>query len=852
MSHTLYTFADLDFYDSLEKLPDGKMLFEAASRPVPEGWVREGLREWIYLRPRDARLPDQGWKIHASARFDEAAEVIDIIWDHCVSHGVAFKFLRSRAMTLMSNFKYAHRGSSGKLVAIYPRDENELRTTLEELGRKLARFSGPYILSDLRWRDGPLHVRYGGFTLRYCLSEDGELLPAVEDPDGRLVPDERQPSFRVPSWVTVPGFIAAQQAADDASDEEFPYRVEEALHFSNAGGVYLADDLRSGDRVVLKEARPHAGLDRNGHDAVTRMAREERALRLLAGRPFVPRLVESARYWEHSFLAMEYVEGETLFRASGLRDPLISHSPDAREIAEYTEWVLHIVAQVEAALRDMHDAGLVYGDLHSSNVIVRPDDTIALVDFESSSGVSEDYTPGLAATGFAGPDSLTGFDVDEYALACLRLAVFLPLTSMMQWDPRKAHDLLDVIVDRFPVPADFAGTVTRGLFMNDPYVPRRRHDEPPDWDALFDSAVTGVLASATPGRRDRLFPGDIQQFRSGGSNLAYGAAGVLYALSEIGRASYPEFPDHVGWLVRSCRGTALPYAGFYNGLHGIAFALDRIGRRDEALPVFERALDMGGTLRTPGLFGGLAGAGLNVLYFAGRTGDRSLVDLSLEYAERLSRAVAGDGEHLAPSERPGLMYGFSGVALFFVRLFEATGDDGWLDLAATALRRDLEECKESLGGLYVREPSRILPYLDNGSGGVGVALHEYLRHRADPEFARVRDLIHATCRAEFVVLPGLFSGRTGLMTCLRHLGEGQDPGVDLHLRRMFWHFVERRGSLFFPGEGMLRLSTDLATGSAGVLLAIHTAVEGRPGGPLPFMTAGHPATAVLQLETERR
>jgi class III lanthionine synthetase len=851
MSHTLYTISDPDFYDSLENLPDEAVRFEAAARPVPAGWRREALREWVYLRRPDAEPPDQGWKVHVSARLDDAEKVIDVVWAHCVARGVPFKFLRSRAMTLMSNFKYAHRGSSGKLVTIYPRDEDELRTTLEELGRELAGFTGPYILSDLRWGAGPLHVRYGGFTLRYCRSGSGELLPAVADPGGRLVPDERQPSFRVPAWVTVPDFIEAQRSASAEAEGEFPYRVEEALHFSNAGGVYLAVDLRSGDRVVLKEARPHAGLDRNGHDAVTRMAREERALRLLAGRRFVPEVLESARYWEHHFLGLEYIEGETLFRASGLRDPLIEHTPGRRAIAEYTEWVMHVIAQVEAALREMHDEGLIYGDLHSSNVIVRPDDTVALVDFESSSHVSEHHTPGLAATGFSGPETLTGFQVDEYALACLRLAAFLPLTAMLQWDPRKAYDLLDVIVDRYPVPADFAETVTRGLFLKEPHV-RRRHDAPPDWEPLFDAAVAGVLASATPERRDRLFPGDINQFRSGGTNLAYGAAGVLYALSEIGRASYPEFPDHVEWLVRSCRGTPLPYAGFYNGLHGIAFALDRIGRSDEALRVLERALDLRGTLRSPGLFGGLAGAGLNLLHFAGRTGDRAPADEALGCAETLAHAVERDGGDLAPPDRPGLMHGWSGVALFLVRLFEATGDAGYLDVAATALRCDLEACTEALNGLYVREPGRILPYLDNGSGGIGIALHEYLRHRADPELTRARDLIRATCRAEFVALPGLFGGRTGLMTCLRHLGDGHDAGVDLHLRRMFWHVVEHRGAVFFPGEGMLRLSTDLATGSAGVLLATHMAVEGTPGGPLPFLTAGHPATAVLPLETGRR
>ena len=78
-----------------------------------------------------------------------------------------------------------------------------------------------------------------------------------------------------------------------------------------------------------------------------------------------------------------------------------------------------------------------------------------------------------------------------------------------------------------------------------------------------------ILASATPDREDRLFPGDIKQFTTGGLNVAYGAAGVLYALAVTGAGRYPE---HEEWLVKRAAdpgsGTRL---GFYDGLHGVAY-----------------------------------------------------------------------------------------------------------------------------------------------------------------------------------------------------------------------------------------------------------------------------------------
>ncbi|WP_405000577.1 class III lanthionine synthetase LanKC N-terminal domain-containing protein [Kitasatospora cathayae] len=161
-----------------------------------------------------------------------------------------------------------------------------------ELGKLLDGEAGPYILTDLRWGNGPLHVRYGGFASR-CPGPDGTPVLAVARPDGTLVPDRRRPVFEVPERVTPPGFVTEAMAARDDGGS-FPYRVERALHFSSAAAVYLAKD-RAGRQVVLKEARPNAGYGQP--DAVHVVDRfpltangkvDPRALRALIGAPPAP------------------------------------------------------------------------------------------------------------------------------------------------------------------------------------------------------------------------------------------------------------------------------------------------------------------------------------------------------------------------------------------------------------------------------------------------------------------------------------------------------------------------------------------------------------------------------------
>ncbi len=87
-----------------------------------------------------------------------------IVWDYCVARRVPFKFVPGPHLLHLRNAKYAPRDGSGKFVTVYPADEEQLHRVLRELGALLEGFEGPYILTDLRWDEGPLYVRYGAFA----------------------------------------------------------------------------------------------------------------------------------------------------------------------------------------------------------------------------------------------------------------------------------------------------------------------------------------------------------------------------------------------------------------------------------------------------------------------------------------------------------------------------------------------------------------------------------------------------------------------------------------------------------------------------------------------------------------
>lgn len=191
----------------------------------------------------------------------------------------------------------------------------------------------------------------------------------------------------------------------------------------------------------------------------------------------------------------------------------------------------------------------------------------------------------------------------------------------------------------------------------------------------------------------------------------------------------------------------------------------------------------------------------------------------------------------------GLMRGLSGVALALVRIYEYTRDARYLDAAEVALRRDLDRCATLPdGGVHVEDGNSYVAYLDDGSGGVAVALHAYLRHRTDPAFAVAIDGVRRSCQARFVFQPGLLRGRAGVVAMLTHFGRPADrPLILRHVRDLGLHAVARDGGLLFPGPFLLRLTADLATGSAGVLTALLAAFEA----DLPVLPFLEPETVRL-------
>src|SRR5206468_1970662 len=130
------------------------------------------------------------------------------------------------------------------------------------------------------------------------------------------------------------------------------------------GEVYLAEDERLSRQVALKVIAP----DRSADDTVRRrFLREARAVATLS-HPGIAHIYDTGTEEETDFIAMEFIEGETLAkRISGERMTI--------------DEILETAVQIADAIAEAHEHGIIHRDIKPSNVMLTPRGRVKILDF---------------------------------------------------------------------------------------------------------------------------------------------------------------------------------------------------------------------------------------------------------------------------------------------------------------------------------------------------------------------------------------------------------------------------------------------------------------------------------------
>jgi predicted Ser/Thr protein kinase len=372
-------------------------------------------------------------------------------------------------------------GAIGESHSVITRPGFRVTTRLvpQPLAALIAEFRTPSLVTDAVLRFARTHDQDPADTLELAFDALATLV------DARILVADGSPDLAAPTPT-----LAAGQAFAGFEIEALVRSLDDTEVYRAHGPGQAAVALK-----ISRDARPHIAQT---------LANEAQVLARLDGVD-VPRLVGAGVERERAYVAMEWCDGVSIAvaaqQARAARDRGRLHALLTRMLEVYAR---------------LHERGVLHGDIHQGNCLVRDDGRVVLVDFGNAravdhraavdplrSGIPQFYDPQMAAALIAGelPPAATAAS-EQYSLGVF---VYLLLTGLQPMDSAAVQDeLLQRIVERPPLPFAARGIASWPAVeaVLGRSLAKSAADRFPDVAAMtraFASAATETVRASVPG-----------------------------------------------------------------------------------------------------------------------------------------------------------------------------------------------------------------------------------------------------------------------------------------------------------------------------------------------------------------
>ncbi len=334
----------------------------------------------IYANFNLSEVPLEGWKIHISCTLKNYKQIIKSVIPILLKGKISFKIVKDIELYRQNSLKTGDQFSYGKFITIYPASKEHFLNLLEILYPVVKEFEGPYVLSDMRYKEAKcLFYRYGSNKISDNYDEYGRRIPVIHDGDGNIIEDGKSPCFSLPNGIENP-----LDVVEDPSESKVllrRYDSIKAIQFTPMGGVYRAVDKNMSKDVIIKESYPYTGLVDEEVDAIIIRKNERDNLARLACFDFVPKIASEFYDWDNYYLVIEKMKG-VRFDEWVSQNTAFSFYNDSLKIKEYIIKLINIVYELTKNLNEVAKKGYYISDISPDNILIH-EDKIYLLDLEN-------------------------------------------------------------------------------------------------------------------------------------------------------------------------------------------------------------------------------------------------------------------------------------------------------------------------------------------------------------------------------------------------------------------------------------------------------------------------------------
>jgi serine/threonine protein kinase len=663
----------------------------------------------------------QGWILHVTIVISQINMLLKKILPILYSSRCAFKIIRDKHTLMALNAGHEGYNRIGKVICIYPENDQTALLLREELLPLLRGFKGPGVLTDFHL-GGVLYTRYGSFSANNLNLENA----VISDGNGQPALDKYTIPASIPKGI-FPLFQPYLQPPKYLNADKFLYHkylIKSPIAITIKGNTLFAG-MKNGfflHDCILKQGRDSMIADDAGRDIKDRLKWQLAVHHQLQEYLPIPKAYEYFEVEGDGFLSMEFISGLKLNHFIGKRYRLLLWP--YLSIHRKKE-LLHVMKQVVDIVKKMHGMGYIHRDINSNNFIVKKNKSVRMIDLELAyCFLTHTPAPPFEAItiGYGSAEQMTlmppTFEDDVYSIGALLILFFTGLEPMLVIEADIPHleeklnfltgnseitELILQCLDEAParrpstdhilstiikIESDTSAIKQRSIKM----IPKPTYSE---IHQTIDEALNGLM--------DAYILSGVNLWVSGNQGnasgmlhlqvlpgLGRGISGILYLLSRAKMGGHDITPlnDAIqsGWTY--CVDTWLPAleGGLYTGKEGVALMMTTAEKSGLIKLSSEQLENITNSFSTDGqnldIVNGMAGKGIAIIQCKEFIEYNKYVSLLDEHAFKIMHAQEQDGSWISRDDRgsivkqTGFEYGVAGIIYFLLEYCMESGHDG--------------------------------------------------------------------------------------------------------------------------------------------------------------------------------
>jgi len=332
-------------------------------------------------------IPDmQGWIFYIPISINDITFLLEKLIPYLKKENIAFKIPLEKGWH--HNIKEGIMGKElfGKIICIYPENQNKLKDIAVYLIRITEEFQGTLVASAVHL-GGLLYTRYGRFHT--FSTPSGDLIISDE---GNFVQDDYSIPYRIPQWLSWPfDEIASPIPRKQEMLLGNKYLIKDIIRNPYKGRIMIGlyqKNLIQFKKCLIKEGIKGMLSDEENRDISDRLKWQKELHQKLDKNIPIPKFIDFFQENGNSYLVLQYIDGSKF--ETHIEEIFLFNSwlglPDPKK-----NIIIDYLLEIIQIFDNLHQIGIVHRDITLPNFIVNKNNKIYLIDLELSYSINNKY-----------------------------------------------------------------------------------------------------------------------------------------------------------------------------------------------------------------------------------------------------------------------------------------------------------------------------------------------------------------------------------------------------------------------------------------------------------------------------